>query len=174
MTPDEYDAWYRSAHGTWIGETEFRLLAEALEPRAGERLLDVACRTDRFTRLFAARRRANLVSLDPNLAWLRFANNRGGPSERYAAGRADRLPSGDRGFDRTTAVTSLCFIRAEREALREIIRVTRKRVAFGLLNRHSPLYLQNGLQGHIAAPVGIEGRTRIRHEQHAACSTVCR
>ena len=42
--------------------------------------------------------------------------------------------------------TSLCFIRAERQAVREIVRVTRKRVVLGLLNRHSLLYLQIGAQ----------------------------
>ena len=147
MTPEEYDAWYRSPRGAWIGETEFRLLANALEPRSGETLLDVGCGTGYFTRLFAARTGASLVGLDPDLAWLRIANNQGGPNPGYIAGRAERLPFGDRSFDRTIAVTSLCFIRTEREALREIVRVTRKRVALGLLNRHSLLYLQKGRHG---------------------------
>lgn len=147
VTPEEYDAWYRSPRGAWIGETEFRLLANALEPRSGETLLDVGCGTGYFTRLFAARTGASLVGLDPNLAWLRFALERAGPNEGYVAGRADRLPFGDRSFDRTIAVTSLCFIRTERDALREIVRVTRKRVALGLLNRHSLLYLQKGRHG---------------------------
>ena len=147
MTPEEYDAWYRSPRGAWIGETEFRLLANALEPRSGETLLDVGCGTGYFTRLFAARTGVSLVGLDPDLAWLRIANNRGDPNQGYIAGRAERLPFGDRSFDRTIAVTSLCFIRTEREALREIVRVTRKRVALGLLNRHSLLYLQKGRHG---------------------------
>jgi ubiquinone/menaquinone biosynthesis C-methylase UbiE len=147
VTPEEYDAWYRGSRGAWIGETEFRLLANALEPRAHETLLDVGCGTGHFTRLFAARTGASLVGLDPDLAWLRFALERAGPNEGYVAGRAERLPFGDRSFDRTIAVTSLCFIRAERQALREIIRVTRKRVALGLLNRHSLLYLQKGRHG---------------------------
>jgi SAM-dependent methyltransferase len=147
MTPEDYDAWYRGSRGAWISDTEVRLLANALEPLARERLLDVGCGTGHFTRLFAAHTGASLVGLDPDLAWLRFALERAGPNEGYIAGRAERLPFGDRSFDRTIAVTSLCFIRAEREALREIIRVTRKRVALGLLNRHSLLYLQKGRHG---------------------------
>jgi SAM-dependent methyltransferase len=147
VTPEEYDGWYGTSRGGWIGETEFRLLANALEPRAGETLLDVGCGTGYFTRLFAARTGASLIGLDPDLAWLRFALERAGPNEGYIAGRAERLPFGDRSFDRTIAVTSLCFIRAEREALREIVRVTRKRVALGLLNRRSLLYLQKGRHG---------------------------
>ena len=100
-----------------------------------------------FTRLFAARTGASLVGLDPDVAWPRFALERAGPNERYIASRAERLPFGDRSFDRTIAVTSLCFIRSERQALREIVRVTRKRVALGLLNRRSLLYVQKGRHG---------------------------
>ncbi len=56
-------------------------------------------------------------------------------------------------------MTSLCFIRAERAALREIIRVTRKRVALGLLNRHSLLYLQKGRRGGSGAYRGAQWHT---------------
>lgn len=147
MTPREYDAWYRSSRGGWIGETEFRLPADALEPRAGESLLDVGCGTGCFTRLFAARTGASLVGLDPDLASLRVALEQAGPNEGYLAGRAEGLPFGDRSFDRTMAVTSLCFAGSEREALQESVRVPRKRVALGLLNRRSLLYMQKGRHG---------------------------
>jgi SAM-dependent methyltransferase len=147
VTPDAYDAWYRSGRGAWIGETEYRLLVSALEPRAGEALLDVGCGTCYFTRLIAERIGASVVGLDPSVAWLRFARGRARTNSAYVAGRAERLPFGDRSFDRTIAVTSLCFLRAQRDALREIVRVTRKRVALGLLNRYSLLYLKKGRHG---------------------------
>jgi len=159
MTPAEYDAWYRKPRGAWIGETEFRLLADALGLVPGETLLDVGCGTGYFTRLFAARAGARVVGLDPDLASLRFAHERVEANETYAAGRAERLPFRDRSFDRTIAVTSLCFIRAEREALSEIVRVTRKRVALGLLNRHSLLYLQKGRHGGSGAYRGAHWHT---------------
>ena len=41
MRPEDYDAWYRTPRGAWIGETEYRLLWNLLAPRPGERLLDV-------------------------------------------------------------------------------------------------------------------------------------
>ena len=159
MTPDEYDAWYHSPRGAWIGETEFRLLADALGLVPGESLLDVGCGTGHFTRLFAARAGTHVVGLDPDVAWLRFAHERVECNEAYAAGRGERLPFRDRSFDRTIAVTSLCFIRAERAALREIVRVTRKRVALGLLNRHSLLYLQKGRRGGSGAYRGAHWHT---------------
>jgi len=159
VTPEEYDTWYRSTRGAWIGETELRLLANALELRAGETLLDVGCGTGHFTRLLAAGTGAGVVGVDPDLGWLRFALERAGPNEEYIAGRAERLPFSNRSFDRSIAITSLCFTDAEREALREIVRVTRKRVAIGLLNRHSLLYLQKGRHGGVGGYRGAHWHT---------------
>jgi SAM-dependent methyltransferase len=61
----------------WIGQTEFRLLANALEPRAGDTLLDVGCGPGYFTRLFAARTGSGPGGLDSNPAWLRFVDDLG-------------------------------------------------------------------------------------------------
>jgi SAM-dependent methyltransferase len=137
-----YDAWYRTSRGAWVGEREFDLLHRALAPRPGETLLDVGCGTGYFTRLFAQRTSVQVVGLDPDLDWLAFARDAGTPD--CVAGRAERLPFRDASVDLAIAVTSLCFIQAQGAALREIVRVTRRRLALGLLNRHSLLYLQKG------------------------------
>lgn len=154
-----YDAWYHTPRGTWIGEREFALLLRALAPRPGETLLDVGCGTGHFTRLFAQRAGAQVVGLDPDLDGLRFAIAHRAASEGYVAGRAERLPFRDASFDLAIAVTSLCFIRAQEAALREIVRVTRRRLALGLLNRHSLLYLQKGHGGGSGAYRGAHWHT---------------
>jgi SAM-dependent methyltransferase len=154
VTPEAYDAWYRTPRGAWIGEIEFRLLAGALEVRPGETLLDVGCGTGYFTRRFAGSPGVSVVGLDPDLGALAFARAHDGAA--YAAGRAERLPFRDRSVDRAIAVTSLCFVRAAREALREIVRVTRTRIAIGMLNRHSLLYRQKGRHGGSGGYRGAE------------------
>ena len=142
-----YDAWYGTARGTWIGEIEFRLLQRLLRPKRGETLLDVGCGTGYFTRRFAGESGLRAVGLDPNVSWLDFARAHGAGNEQYCAGRAESLPFSDRSFDLSVSVAALCFIEDPRPALQQILRVTRKRFAIGLLNRQSLLYRQKGLAG---------------------------
>ncbi len=141
------DAWYRTPRGAWIGDVEFALLARLLAARPGERLLDVGCGTGYFTRRCARELGVLAAGLDPDPAALQVASRRAGPGERYVEGRAERLPFGDRSFDRTICVAALCFVADHRQALREMVRVTRKRIVLGLLNRAGLRYLQKGRGG---------------------------
>jgi len=154
-----YDAWYHTPRGRWIGETEFRLLARLLRLQPGESLLDIGCGTGYFTRRFAQESAASVVGLDPGLAGLRFAAGHAAAGERFVAGDGARLPFPDRSFDRTVAVTSLCFVKEQRQFLSEMLRVTRKRFAIGLLNRASLLYWQKGRRGGSGAYRGAHWHT---------------
>lgn len=122
-------------------------MLETLQPRPGETLLDVGCGTGYFTRRFARDAGAIITGVDPDLHRLEFARGHAVNREAYVAGRAEILPFADRSFDCCIAVTSLCFIEGQRKALEEMARVTRRRVAVGLLNRHSILYLEKGRGG---------------------------
>jgi SAM-dependent methyltransferase len=155
-----YEAWYHTARGAWIGEIEFRLLQRLLRPERGESLLDVGCGTGYFTRRFAGESGLCVVGLDPNERWLAFARAHGAGTERYCAGRAGDLPFAERSFDRAISVTALCFVENARRALDQVLRVTRKRFAIGLLNRHSLLYVQKGRHGGSGAYRGAHWHTR--------------
>lgn len=143
MTPEQYDAWYSSPRGRWIGELEFRLLASLLDPAPGETLLDAGCGTGYFSRSFAAQG-TRVTGIDPDPAMLGVAVSRRQGTETYLVGDARRLPFPDCSFDLCMAVTSLCFIAEETRAVAETLRVTRRRLALGLLNRRSLLYFQKG------------------------------
>ena len=142
-----YEAWYRTPRGAWISDTEFRLLVSMLRPLPGETLLDVGCGTGHFTRRFAREAGVHVTGVDPDPTWLAYARAQAQAGERFIVGRAERLPFADRSFDRTTCITALCFIADQRNALREMIRVTRQRLMLGLLNRNSLLYLRKGRGG---------------------------
>lgn len=145
----QYDAWYRTPRGQWIGDVEYRLLLRMLRPEPGEQLLDVGCGTGYFTRRFARQAGLQVTGLDSDPSRLAFARDKAMRGERYVAGTSERLPFPDRSFDRTVSITALCFMRDERRALQEMLRVTRKRLVLGLLNRHSLLYLEKGRGGGV-------------------------
>lgn len=160
MNPEVYERWYESTRGRWIGAVEYSLLNSLLRPTSGCSLLDIGCGTGHFTRLFAHDTKGMVIGLDPNEEWLSYANAHSGNGERYVAGRAEALPFADQSFDLAASVTALCFIGDQEQALRELIRVTRRRFVLGLLNRHSLLYLQKGRGGGTGGYQGAHWHTR--------------
>lgn len=158
MEPADYDAWYGTPRGAWIGETEFRLIMGLLEPEPGARILDVGCGTGYFTRRFA-REGHDVTGLDPDPAMLAFARDHRAGTEEYVLGDGRRLPFSDGEFDYCISITALCFVAEERLALGETARVSRRGLALGLLNRRSLLYLQKGRGGGRGAYRGARWHT---------------
>jgi len=73
---------------------------------------------------------------------------RGAPTKAtYAVADARALSYADASFDLVVSIAAICFIPEEIAAIREIVRVARRRFAIGLLNRHSLLWLQKGRGG---------------------------
>jgi len=151
MNPEDYDAWYETPRGRWIGEAEYSLLRSLLQPEMGSSLLDIGCGTGYFTRLFARDTQGFMVGIDPDRDWLAYARKQAAGAETFVRARAEALPFPDHAFDCTISVTALCFIANQAQALREMIRVTRRRFVLGLLNRRSLLYLEKGRAGGTGA-----------------------
>lgn len=158
MTPADYDAWYDTPRGRWIGETEYALAARLLAAQPGDSLLDVGCGTGWFSRRAAA---DGLVTtgLDPNADWLDYARAHISPTLSWVEGDARDLPFADAGFDRVLSIAALCFVDDERRAVAEAVRVARHRFAIGWLNRSSLLYRQKGREGGSGAYRGARWHT---------------
>lgn len=149
MTPGEYDAWYDTPRGRWIGGRELALAVSLLDLPAGATLLDAGCGTGWFTRRFAQAGFA-VTGLDPDSAALEFARGRDAGS-RYVAGDAMRLPFTDAAFDGVVCITALNFMPDPQRAVAELVRVCRHRFMLGVLNRHSRLFRDKGRDGGTGA-----------------------
>jgi len=158
MHPADYEAWYNTPRGRWIGETEYALASRLLSARTGGSLLDVGCGTGWFTRRAAA---DDLVAtgLDPNPAWLDFARAHSSPALSWVEGDARDLPFADASFDHVLSIAALCFVDDERRAVAEAVRVARRSFAIGWLNRSSLLYWQKGRGGGSGAYRGARWHT---------------
>jgi len=158
MHPADYDAWYDTPRGRWIGDTEYALAARLVAAQAGDSLLDVGCGTGWFTRRAAA---DDLVAtgLDPNPDWLDYARAHSSPALNWVEGDARALPFADASFDHVLSIAALCFVDDERQAVAESVRVARRRFAIGWLNRDSVLYRQKGRGGGSGAYRGARWHT---------------
>ena len=141
-----YDQWYRSGHGRWIGRREAELVSAALAPRAGETLLDVGCGTGYFTRALGKACSA-VVGADIDPDWLAYARDHDPGQAYYERADARALPHADRSFDCVSSIAVIDFIAEDAAAVAEIVRVARRRVAIGLLNRNSLLWWRKGRHG---------------------------
>jgi SAM-dependent methyltransferase len=159
VTPEQYDAWYATPRGRWIGDAEYALIRHLLDLQPGETVLDVGCGTGWFTRRMADDG-APVVGIDRDAAALAFARRHGAGCTRYVHGDATALPFADALVDAVLSVTALCFVEQWRRALAEIVRVSRRRFVVGLLNRHSVLWLDKGRHGGRGAYQGAHWHTR--------------
>lgn len=154
----EYDAWYDTPRGRWIGEREFCLLSHQVSPKAGDNVLDAGCGTGWFTRRLALQQGLKVMGLDINAEALEFARSRDVISN-YLRGDALQLPFENESFDLVISIAALCFVKDWPAALSEIVRVCRGRFAIGLLNRHSLLLRQKGQDGGTGAYRGAHWHT---------------
>ena len=158
MTPADYEAWYATPRGHWIGETEYALAARSLVAQQDDSLLDIGCGTGWFTRRAAADGLV-VTGLDPNAAWLDYARAHSSPALNWVEGDARHLPFADASFDHVLSIAALCFVDDERRAVAEAVRVARRGFALGWLNRASLLYGQKGRHGGSGAYRGARWHT---------------
>lgn len=140
-----YEDWYQSPEGQRADELEKASLRHLLDevPHL-ESGLEVGCGTAHFTRWLDAEG-LRVVGLDrsgPMLAQAQALN--GVP---LVQGDAVRLPLADDAVDVVSWITTLEFLEQPRKALREGLRVARRGLVLGVLNRWSVLALRRWVEG---------------------------
>jgi SAM-dependent methyltransferase len=140
-----YEAWYETPEGRRADELEKAVLGWLLQafPQPAS-VLEVGCGTAHFASWLNDQGLA-VVGLDLSAAML--AQARALDDVHLARGDAYKLPFADGAFDLAALVTTLEFLGRPQEALAEALRVARRGVVLGVLNRWSLLGLQRRLAG---------------------------
>ncbi len=141
-----YEGWFGTLPGRVALAREKALLASLVSawPRRGQRLLEVGCGPGLFLEHFWDLG-FDVDGLDPSPAMLKAARSRLGKKADLHLGQAEHLPFGDKEYDFVALITALEFCDAPGKALGEAVRVARKGVLVGFLNRCSLYRLTHGL-----------------------------
>jgi SAM-dependent methyltransferase len=113
-----------------------RSLPMLLDPHPGERVLDVGCGEGNHLLLFE-RLGLDACGVDASPYMIRRARKRLGNRADLRVGNADDLPFEDNEFDLAVLINTFEFLDDPVTALREVGRVTRRRVFIGVMNRLS-------------------------------------
>ena len=179
-TPD-YVAIKQRQQATWasgdfavVGTTlqiVGEMLAEAVDIRSGERVLDVAAGNGNAT-LAAARRFAEVTSTDYVPALLDKGRRRAeaeGLAVQFQVADAEALPFDDHSFDVVLSTYGVMFAPNQAQAAREMLRVVRPGGRIGLAN-----WTPDGLIGrlfkivgaHVPPPAGLSSPALWGTEAH--------
>jgi len=155
----KYDQWYQTPKGSYVGSLERELLADLIKPEKGESLLNVGCGTGYFSFYFY-QLGLKVTGLDSSEEMLDVARSKTKEKRNieFISGEATRLPFPDNSFDIVTLITSLGFMKEPHKAFREAIRVARKKVVIGTLNKFSLWALYRRIEGLFKLTVYKEAR----------------
>jgi SAM-dependent methyltransferase len=139
-----YEDWY-SGPGRRADLLEKRLLEKLLADFPASRTaLEIGCGTGHFSRWLGTKT-FNVTGLDISSAMLAEAHRLNGA--KYVRGDALQLPFPDRAFDLAVLITTLEFVSDPLRALNEAVRVAKRGLILGVLNRWSLLGFRHRRSG---------------------------
>jgi ubiquinone/menaquinone biosynthesis C-methylase UbiE len=144
---EEYEDKRFSGGGRLIDRREKRAVLDAIAPVSGERVLEIACGTGRFT-VMLAERGADVVGLDISDAMLAQGREKARQANvadqiEFMRGDAGRLPFPDDHFDAVVAMRFFHLADTPLEFLTEMARVAKRIVFFDTFNNFSFRVLYN-------------------------------
>ena len=162
LTPDEYDGWYYTKKGKYISGLEKKVLLKMINPPSPPfskgglgGILDIGCGTGYFTQFLSGFCK-NIVGVDTSMDMIKYAmkktEDRRQKSEariKYIVADAESLPFKDGSFDISVSITAVNFFKNPVRDVSEVIRISRKKIFLGVLNRWSLLYFFKKVKGLI-------------------------
>ena len=132
-TGDAYEAWCRSVQSHAVDRSLEQLVRTLVDPKAGERVLDIGCGAGNHLLLFN-KMGFDVSGIDASAHMIRRARDRLGHRCRLENGRAEHLPFDDNQFDVATLIHTLEFLDDPIRALKEAGRVAHRMVLVGVIN----------------------------------------
>ncbi len=156
-TARTYEAWCRTPQGRAIDHALERLIPPLLDPKRGERVLDIGCGTGNHL-IILQKLGLNISGVDASRHMIDRARERLGPRCALQRAHAEDLPFEDNEFDLAVLINTLEFLDHPAEALREAGRVARRSVFVGAINGLSWSGLSKRVQGYLGDPVFSHAR----------------
>jgi SAM-dependent methyltransferase len=140
-----YDDWFASEPGRTALAIEKDLLERLWDASAPQSVLEVGCGTGLFLDWFAQGGH-QVTGLDPSPYMLNLARDRVPKRVALDRGYAEDLPYDDNAFDTVALIAALEFVKDPQLALQEALRVARRHVLLGGLNKYSVTTWQHCLR----------------------------
>ena len=141
-----YDRWFEMKKGSLADWFEKELMSRIVELKPGEIILDVGCGTGNHIQYFLERG-MKTIGVDISLPMLRVAQNKVGERSGLCLGKAEALPFKANCFDCVSLITTLEFVEDPLKTLQEAVRVSRKEIILGILNKYSLTALGRRIKG---------------------------
>jgi ubiquinone/menaquinone biosynthesis C-methylase UbiE len=152
-----YDEWYQRPGGAQVLQMERELIKRYLDPRPGERILDIGSGTGIHLEWFRDLG-LQVTGLDASPYMLERARSRLRESVDLHIGWAEHLPFEDNEFELSALINTLEFVEDPEKALAEAFRVTRRRVVLGVLNKYAFMAINRRLKGLIRDSIYRQAR----------------
>jgi ubiquinone/menaquinone biosynthesis C-methylase UbiE len=147
-----YESWSHSPQGRTIEKSLEQLLVTLLDPKPGERVLDIGCGTGNHL-LILSKLGLDVSGLDASPYMLNKARERLGHRSCLRMGIAEDLPFDDNEFDLAVLINTLEFLDDPIRALSEAGRVANRKVFVGVINSLSWHGLLKRTQGYLGEPL---------------------
>lgn len=143
---DLYRSWCTSPQGRAMDGFVEESILGLLDPRPGERVLDIGCGEGNHL-LFFSKLGLDINGVDASSHAIERARERLGHRCTIQKARAEDLPFSDNEFDLAVLINTLEFLDDPLSALSEAGRVAKRGVFIGVMNSFSWFYLSRRLQG---------------------------
>ena len=152
-----YKAWYFSPEGQAIERSIEEFIVPLLDPKRGDRILDIGCGSGNHLLLFS-RLGLNVTGVDASPYMINQARERLGSRCALKTGMAEDLPFDDNEFDLAVLINTLEFLDDPLQALKEAGRVANRKVFIGVINSASWSGLRKRFSGYLGDPLFSHAR----------------